>query len=810
MDTLKGNDKSDSGYSSLELKAVFAPYLRRWYFFVMGLFFSLLCAFVYIKYLPKQYEASATVLVKDGKGSSALLADELSAFEDMGIFKSQKNILNERQIMLSRSVMERIVRRHKLNIQYFTYGRPVYHHRSHLNSPVLMEFIPSDSASESLAFSEKIIVLSQEEYKFDDNPEDVHYRFGDTVQLNYGRAILKTTPWLQETYFGLGLLIQYVPVVKCSMQFLSQLSVTSLDEDASVLKLNLKDYDLARATFILEELLRQHNADAIDDKNQIAKNTSDFISGRIDFVLNELSGVEGAAENFKEEHSLTDIVTDTKMRQEALARNNDISEEYRNRLVLTELLMSEVMSKSNDAGLIPSNLGLSSERTDELIQNYNVMALEYERILKNSGAQHPVLKDMFGKLVSAKANIIESLKISVDALKERIRQMEFKENQLKNEIREVPRHERVFRDIQRQQQVKESLYLYLLEKREEANIALAVTVSNLRIIDPPYGADVSISPKKGIIYMASGFVGLVLPMLLIYLWIVLDSKVRSKKDLSFLGIPFLGEIPVLEVKSYPVFSESDRSVASECFRLIKSNLDYMLSNTEKGRGKVLFVSSTISNEGKSLIGINLAAALAASGKSVILMGTDLRHPKLVKYLGIKEKMGLSNFLSDESISMDAIIQSMPENFTFSLITSGPIPPNPSELLASDRMKDFMKYLKGRFDYVVVDTAPIGLVSDTLTMSEIADAVVYVVRANLLDKRELSVLDEMNQKKRFKNLCLVLNAYEAHRSNDYGYGYGYGYYAYGYGAYYGNDGDNKPKGILAKWNVFAKSGNSKNS
>ncbi|MFM7106279.1 MAG: GumC family protein, partial [Flavobacteriales bacterium] len=641
-----------------------------------------------------------------------------------------------------------------------------------MNSPVLIEFLPSDSSSENITFSKKLLVLSGSEFQFQEELDQKVYQFGDTIQNDYGKLIFKTTPSLHTNYYGLGLLVSYIPVISASAQLLGNLSIVPTNKEASVLQLTMRDSDLARAKFVLEELLKQHNEDAIDDKNHVAKNTSDFITSRISFVLTELSDVEGLTQEFKQDNSLTDIVSDARMKQEAMSRNDAFGDEYRNRIILTELLLAELNSKANEAGLIPMNLGLVSDKVDELIHNHNELALEYERVLKFSGREHPHLSDLFGKLVSAKANIIESLEIALGAMKTRLRQIEIQDSKIKNEIREMPSHERVFRDMQRQQQVKESLYLYLLQKREEANIALAVTVSNLRIIDLPYGSDAPISPNTGMITIGFLSAGIIIPIILIYLIVFFDSKVRSKKDLTALDIPYLGEIPEMNVPRHPIFSAKDRSLDSESFRIVKANLGFILSESNPG-GKVVFISSTISQEGKSFIGINIAEALSASGKSVVLVGADLRHPKLHKYLNIELSSGLSSYLSDINSSFsDAIVQ-FPDKFSFSLMGSGPVPPNPNELLGSDRMMDLLAQLRLKYDYIIVDTAPVGLVSDLNVISDLADATIFIVRANHLEKRQLSVLQSLKDSNRMKCLCLLLNAYNPKNSADYGYGYGYG-------------------------------------
>ena len=509
----------------------------------------------------------------------------------------------------------------------------------------------------------------------------------------------------------------------------------------------------------------------------MAKNTNEFIAQRILIVNEELMGVEVGAAKFKSENKLTDLATEAGLvvssRAELEKKLLDLS---------TQLKLAEYVSdyvNANPGELIPANLGIGDASVDGNTAKYNQLVLERNRILKGSSEINPVIITLNGQIKNLQESIKQSLvnlkasiKISLNAIKNQ-------ESRLASTISEVPRQERMFRDIQRKQQIMETIYLYLLQKREENAITMAVTPPSAKIIDKAYGSPIPVAPKQNIIYLAAILLGILIPFGIIYIMSLLDNKVHNRKDVeNMIKAPILGDIPKTKLEKKMVVSDSDRSSVAEAFRLLRTNINFMLTGAKEG-AKTIFMTSTMSGEGKTFVSINLVAVLALSNKKVLLIGADIRKPKIGEYLDLKYEKGLTHYLMDDSLKVTDIIESVKEvNFDF--ISSNLIPPNPSELLMNGRFEEVLAYGKLHYDYVIVDTAPAQLVTDTLLLGHHADLFIYVVRANYLDKRLLAIPKMMYEEKRLPNMAMLVNGIDLERG--YGYGYGYGY---------AEEGNNKP-------------------
>jgi tyrosine-protein kinase Etk/Wzc len=540
-----------------------------------------------------------------------------------------------------------------------------------------------------------------------------------------------------------------------------------------VLRSTLKE----KAAAILDNLIHQHNLDAIADKNQVSRNTAEFINDRIKFITGELSTVEEEAEQFKTTHRLVDVESEAKLFLQTGTESAVNILEANTQKVLADYMYDYVVKNDKPGDLIPANLGLSEENVGNMIGEYNKLVLDRNRILRNSSESNPVVQSLDGQLNGIRKSIKESLNNFREALDIRIRELMKQETGINSKIADVPRYEREYRIIQRQQQIKETLYLYLLQKREETNIALAVTVANAKVIDRAYSKKEPVSPKRKIIFLIAVAIGLAIPLIVLYIRDLLDNKVHGKRDIDRTGIPFLGDIPLAETSDKVVLARGENSSVAEAFRLLRTNVDFMLGSTKK-KGNTIFLTSTLSKEGKSYIAMNLATSIAISGKKVLLIGLDVRAPKILQYFGLEDKYGLTNFVSDRDVQLSSVIIKAPGTDHLDLLPSGTIPPNPAELLMHPRIAEMFEMVKGMYDYIIVDTAPIGMVTDTLLLSDYADAFVYVVRAYYLDRRLLSVPTDLYREKRLPNMAILINGTD--KQKGYGYGYGYGYGGYGYG------------------------------
>ncbi len=456
---------------------------------------------------------------------------------------------------------------------------------------------------------------------------------------------------------------------------------------------------------------------------------------------------------------------------------------------LSVLKMVKENLNANQSDFLPEVTGVSDSNISQLVVAYNELIHNKKRLLKGSTEKHPAIITIDNQINQLKQSITSSLGNMNSSLELKKKSLQREFNKFSGKVASVPKFENIFRNIQRQQQIKEGLYVYLLQKREETALALSATETTVKVIDPAYGKKASIAPDKKIIYLGGLGLGLLLPFAFLYLKFLLDNKVQTRKDIEkVMKTPILGDIPKSKSDKKVVVSDQDRGATAESFRLLRTNIDFMLSKV-KEKSKVIYVSSTLSREGKTFISINLASVLSLTSKKVLIIGADIRKPKITDYLNIKdnETKGLTHFLMDNSLNVSDVIDKI-EEYNFDMLHSGIIAPNPSELLMNGRFKDVIEYGKANYDYIIVDTSPINLVTDTLLLSTHAHLFIYVTRAGYLDKRLLEIPKKLYEDKRLPNMAILLNDTDSEKGYGYGYGYGYG----GYG-----ESEKKKKW----WNIF---------
>ncbi|MHB1147653.1 MAG: GumC family protein [Lutibacter sp.] len=756
---------------SLNLREQLENYLFHWKWFVLGVAVALVGAFLYLRYTPNQYTVSTTILVDDK--NSGGLASELSAFEDLGLLGGSKAVLdNEIELLKSKSLAERVVKSLGTNVTFFKQGNVIKSELFSKSAPIKINFFSPDSVFHKLDTMFMVRITSSSTFIVKDaaGNKSKSHNFGELIKTSYGE--ISVTPLKQGKFEDdEEVIVQIAPFESVVNRYRNALQIQPVSKQASVLRLSLTDPVKSKAIEILDNLVAQYNNDAVEDKNLTAKNTNDFINQRILIVNDELSNVEKGAEQFKTANQLTDLATEAGLAVQSKSLVEKEVLELNTQLKLAEYVSNYV--NANPGELIPANLGVGDASVDANTEKYNQLVLERNRILKGSSEINPVIVNLNGQIKNLEESIKQSLANSKAALKISLNAIKGQESKFASTISEVPKQERMFRDMQRQQQIMETIYLYLLQKREENAITMAVTLPSAKIIDTAYGSNAPVAPKRNIIYLAALLLGLLIPFGVIYVLTLLDNKVHSRKDLeSVVNVPILGDVPNTKTGDKIVVSDTDRSSIAESFRLLRTNINFMLTGVKQG-GKTIFITSTISGEGKTFVSINLAAVLALTDKKVLLIGADIRKPKIGEYLELKYEKGLTHFLMDSALKVTDIIESVSEvNFDF--ISSNLIPPNPSELLMNGRFEEVLAYGKQHYDYVIVDTAPVNLVTDTLLLSHLADMFIYVVRANYLDKRLLSIPKMMYEEKRLPNMAMLLNSTDLERG--YGYGYGYGGYS----------------------------------
>ncbi|WP_282071737.1 GumC family protein [Polaribacter atrinae] len=761
---------------TLNIREELEKYLFHCKWFVLGGFVALFVAFMYLRYSTPQYVASTSILIKDNQKSG--ISKELEAFKDMGIVGggSANNTDNEIEILKSRKIIGAVVDTLNLTTLYFEEGR-VKRTEVYEQNPIQVVFGESNESlikvKNDTTFSINIISENKFELKdFADNLISVHL-FDEMLNSAIGDFKVQKT---NKFNFKEGHKI-YVTILKRSKvidSYKSAVNVNTVDKNSSVLTLSFKYPIKEKAVNFLDELVAQYNRDAIKDKNEVSQKTKTFIDERLYAIGKDLNSIQDRVKNFKTDNNITGLSAEGELALQTASLNNEKLIAIKTQLNIAEGVLENISKQSNNDETLPQNLGFSEGSISQSIKAYNELVVYKNRLSVNAGDKNPQIIQYQKEINSLKVNLRNSISNLITSLETQYDQISREANKINSKVSAIPVLERGYINIGREQEIISGLYSYLLKKKEETAISLAVTVPNAKIIDVAYSDGIPVSPKRKIIFLGALLLGVLIPFMIIYVKDLLDTKVHTRKDVEELTtVPFMGDVPHSETNEKIVIGNDSRTSTAEAFRLIRTNLDFMLPNRDSNVGQTIFITSTTSGEGKSFISINLAAALSLSNKKVLLVGLDLRAPKVTEYLGIPERKGVTNFITNDSLSLKDIKFSIPEIKGLDIIASGVIPPNPAELLLSSKVKELFEEVKKDYDYIIVDTAPVNLVTDTLLISKYADMFLYVSRANYLDKRMLNVAQTLYNEKKLPNMAIVLNDTDMTRGYGYGYGYGYG-------------------------------------
>jgi len=765
-------DDNEQQDDEINIREALEKYGYQWKWFLLSVVIALTAAFFYLRYATYQYEVSATILIDDEEKGN--LTSELSAFEDLGILKGSKTSLDtEMGILKSRTLMENVIKDLKLNISYYSQGRVAKREIYQKEVPININFFLPDSMLHHLdtTFSvsgwtdNKIILNNSDGEKISTND------FGKRISSNFGDIII-TPVTIENSTVGEEIFIKLRPLKEVAGQYRELLTIAPESKKSNLLIITLKDPVKLRAQKIIDNLIWQYNKNAVEDKSQIAKNTDKFINERLEIISSDLSDVDVGVEEFKTKNKLTDIAAEAGIMLESSSELSKKIVELNTQIKLTDYMINYVKNSKDE--LIPINLSLpdNSNTINSNTDNYNKLMLERNRLLSNSSELNPIVVNLTEQISKYKESIIQRLVNLKTSLQISLNENKRQELLAGKRTTLAPRQEREIRDIQRQQQIIETLYLYLLQKREENSITLAVTVPNAKIIDGAEGSEIPVSPKKMIVYFVALLFGLIVPFVIIYIRFLLDNKIHTLEDVeAVVKAPILGDIPMSRSEKKVIISEQDRSNVAESFRLLRTNVNFMLPGA-KNEAKTIFITSTIGGEGKTFIAINLASALALLNKKVLLIGADIRKPKIATYLNTKQDKGLTHFLTDTSLKVTDVIVHH-KDMNLDILESGIIPPNPSELLTNGRFDEVLAYGKKTYDYIIIDTAPVNIVTDTLLLGHHAHLFIFVIRANFLDKRMLKIPKMMYENKRLPNMAILINDTN-YEKKGYGYGYGYGY------------------------------------
>lgn len=771
-------------HNNFDLKKVISVYLKQWKWFVLSCILCIVLAFFKLRYTQPEYKADAKIMLLDDGGVSNP-AEEI--LKDLGKIPSSdsKKVEDEIEVLKSRKLMKGVVKRLDLNKKFFAQGR--IHNSEYFpleRAPIKINFLVSDTLVDNSKFDFSLNITSETEFEFiylkEGEEEEISRKgfFGKNINTPIGDILITPNTNSINSFIDQTFYVQIWPVDFVAELYRNAVSVKQVSEFSKVLALSLQDRVVSKAKAVLDTLVDEYNRTSIKEKSAKSNNTAEFINKRINLIASDLGKVDDEIEQFKTGNKLTDITSEANLYLKSNAQTEQdlaISRTEYNKLNFMKSQLND-----NSFARIPANIGLSNNSVNTIANKYNELLDNRNRLLKSSNEKNPIIVNLDQQLLALKNSLREGLDNSAEAVGLQIKSLENQASKLNSKIYAVPGQVRKSRDIEREQGIKESLYLYLLQKREEATISLISTSPNAKIVDVANSTNIPVSPNATIIYFTSLIIGCSIPFAFFYVRELLDTKIHNKEDLQkvFKNMTVLGEIPRLDKAEKTLIERNDRSVLSESFRIIRTNADYIRKGRNiKEYNNVIFVTSTINGEGKSFFSMNMALTVANTGKKVLLVGADIRNPQIFpaikKTIKDKDSSGLTEFLVDGSLKPTNIINEHIVNDTnIDVLLSGKVPPNPAELLMSDRVKELFDTVSKEYDYVIVDTAPSMLVTDTLLISQYAGHTIYLTRANYTEKEILNFAKELHEESKLNGMMLVVN--DVKQSN-FGYGAKYGYY-----------------------------------
>ena len=798
IDTEKQEVEESSGF---DFRKIWSIVVLNWYWFIFSTFVCVTLAYVYLRYQHPVFQCSAKVLIKDDNGQGTRRVGQDIALDQLGIISNSNGFDNELEIIRSTSVATRAVKALKLYVSYRLQGR-VSEADLYKSSPYNVDI--EESRLDLLEFP-----ISVEMTKKGEGGVHVDIQIVTAEQLDGPEIIsqdLTTFPCLVNTRVGRILFSQnpgyempdrkifvtIMPPVMMGRYYAKSLRAEPTSKMTSVAVLSLLDTNVDRALDYLSQLVESYNEDANEDKNEVANKTEEFIKNRIDVIRGELDETESDIEGYKRSNALVNLPTDA---SQALTQTTEFQKkqvDIQTQMSLVKSLLDYVNSSNNYLTLIPANIGITNSATNSMVQEYNNLVLKRNRLIRSSSENSPLVVQLTEEVDAMWKAVQQHLRSIYSDLQIQKNSAEEQYNRFAGRVSSTPTQERAMNNMGRQQEVKAGLYLMLLQKREENYISLASTANKARIIDMPQ-KEGKVSPKSRLIMMAALLLGLLLPLALFYLREMLRFRIEGRNDLeSLTKLSILADIPLTEEladgERAIVVKENTNDIMEESFRSLRTNMRFVLGPEEK----VICTTSSMPGEGKTFVATNLAMSLALLGKHVIVIGLDIRKPRLMKLFNLpKTKNGITNYLAADRADFDLLDKQIVHgvmNPNLDVLPAGSVPPNPGELITRDTLDKAIEHMKENYDYIIIDTPPVGLVSDTFELGRLADVTFFVVRSEVTVKGDVEKINRVAAEGKLPKVNIVFNGVDLTKRK-YGFYYGYGKYkSYStYGTYYGRYG-----------------------
>lgn len=753
---------------NFNLKKVIFQYLYKWPWFIISILVFVITAYIYLRYSVPKYQ-STTTLKFDKKQND--LSSALADLDNLGIgLGNADELKSEAAVVNSRPILMQVVKNLNLNVEYFNTGE-IKDSQLFSKVPVTAKVL---SYKDEKFKSSHYVITSLNGGKFtlqnEKNEAVITGQFNIPLNLDFGTVIFERNSAV--AFKSDYKIIFWNPIEKVK-KLEKLIDVNLPDEKAMLMDISLVGSLPEKSESILNEVTRQYNLDGQRDKNLQAQNTQEFIDKRLEVITKDLSGVENQKEDFQNRNRIVDLQAQAELALQNTSENTKVLLQQQAQLDLLNSLSGEASKGTNQ--LMPSNLGLNPS-LEQSISQYNSLIITRNKTLKQATNENPAVIEMNREIASLKDVIRDNIREQKQTVQTGIAQLQNQINTNNTMIDKVPGQSKIYRGIERQQNLKEQLFLFLLQKREENAINLSVDVPKAKIVNPAYTLDVPVSPKKSVVLLGALLLGILVPIAIFYLLFNFDDKIYTRDDIKERsGLGILVDIPSLKDNENHLVQKNDFSELAEAFRVLVSNLKFVLP--VKDSAKVIMVTSSVKGEGKTLVSVNLALTIANKNTRALLIGSDIRNPQIQRYDSepVKRK-GLTEFLYDDSVNVEELIHTSTTNPSCDVIYAGTIPPNPQELLSNGRYQKLIEHMSAQYAYIVIDSAPLMLVSDTLNIADTADVTLYVVRSGVSKNILVDFAGELVKDSKLKNVSFVINDV-SRRAGGYGYNYSYGY---GYG------------------------------